>query len=98
MAYGRDNFIYRRVFTRSHEERNTTMQKHTQNQRLRAKVCLLVLTLTLFIAGCDTSGGYPTSPNSTPQPAPTKNGYSVIYPVTEQLTWLQHVLHMNPGR
>ena len=72
------------------------MQKRTTSQGLRAKFCLLVLGLTLFVVGCDSGGGYPTSPNSTPQP--TKNGYSIIFSVPQQITWLQHYLHLSSGR
>jgi len=66
------------------------MQKHTPSQGLRVKFCLLVLGITLFVAGCGTG----SSPGS-PQPKPPNNGYSIISSVGETITLLQQVLHLN---
>ena len=54
------------------------MQRKTVRQMLSAKMCLLMLGMLLFLAGC---GGYssPSSqPSGTPQATPTKGGYSII--------------------
>ncbi len=53
------------------------MQKKTLRQILSAKICLLMLGMLLFLAGCGNSS--PSSqPSGTPQSTPTNGGYSII--------------------
>lgn len=54
------------------------MRRKSVRQMISAKMCLLMLGMLLFLAGC---GGYssPSSqPGGTPQATPTKGGYSLI--------------------
>jgi|GEM_PF-2961242 hypothetical protein len=74
------------------------MQRNTSKQGLRTMFCLLVLTLTLFLAACGGGSGSPSSPSSTPQATPTKSGYSVIYHRSGQTIQQQYHLHIGPGR
>ena len=59
------------------------MQRNTSKHMLAAKFCLLLLIALLFLSAC--SNGY-NSPGS-PQPTPTKGGYSIIY-------LLDHEMHV----
>jgi hypothetical protein len=80
------------------EERKTKMQRNISKQSLHARFCLLVLSITLFLAACGNGSGYPSTPSGTPQATPTKGGYSFIYHGREHTTRQQYHLHLGPGR
>jgi hypothetical protein len=46
---------------------------------LKATLCLLMLSILLLLSSCGGSSTPSSQPNGTPQTAPTKGGYSLIY-------------------
>lgn len=54
------------------------MQRKTLRQMLSAKICLLMLGMLLFLAGCGNYSSPGSQPSGTPQATPTKGGYSII--------------------
>jgi len=78
------------------EGRKTKMQR--KKQGLHARFCLLVFSITLFLAACGNGSGSPSTPSGTPQATPTKSGYSFIYYGREHTTRQQYHLHLSPGK
>ncbi|GAC1350876.1 MAG: hypothetical protein NVSMB27_37640 [Ktedonobacteraceae bacterium] len=74
------------------------MQKNTSKQSLQARICLLVLSLTLFLAACDSGYGSPSSPGGTPQATPTKGGYSMTYRGNGHVILQQYHQHLRQGK
>jgi hypothetical protein len=74
------------------------MQKYTSKQSLQTRFCLLVLSLTLFLAACGNSYSSPSSPGGTPQATPTKGGYSMTYRGNGHVILQQYHQHLWQGR